>query len=277
GTLQAVGTGDDPIVFASTSGETQTEGSWNGIDIRDTTTELDSDGNWIQGSRIEHVVVSGATNGILTTDSHLTVDHSRFENNTRGVRSSGPIGNRLLYVRNSEFSANAAGVVVNQPTEVLDSVFLGNDNGIVVSTNSVTARGNLFTGNTRGVWFTEGDGGTRLIEENRLDGNTYGIQIETGNNSATIIRRNIITRSEQFWLRVPRPVFQNHDLRVEDNIAADNGLGLISEAGVGGSQRGLLSGNALIRNGSGVLFDNRGSGKTYTWTATGNLFSDTGG
>lgn len=293
GELVARGTDSAPIVFTS-SQDPPSPGDWANISFTDSSVDAtyDIDGNYVDGSVLEHCVVryggGGDIAAVTIRSAAPFVGHCSITDSAGGgvlVDGGSP------EIADSEISQNTrawgGGIDIHAGTaSILRNTIRGNSavwgGGISVGWDAVTIRGNTITDNV-----AERDGGgisaagDVAIDENAILNNSAGWNgggLHVHGNSATItgndIEGNVAGRNGGgvSAAMVPADIrgntfMNNHATLTGGGICADDGTCIIkdnyitdnsaSDGGGISAERGEIEGNHIARNsavsGGGIM------------------------
>jgi parallel beta-helix repeat protein len=275
GALVAQGTASNPITFTGRTGSTP--GSWGYIYFapESTTATYDSNGNYTDGSIIQHAVIEGGgganvpNNAMLRFDDSMPyLDHVTVQNSAKwGVWAWNlSTDNRVFAVTNSTFRKNNGGFQASGYGEATHFIITGNTfsdtnsqahlpYGLRLSgLDTLTITGNTFTNNSNGGFYIfSGCDSTVLFSNNEVTFNGGGGKILRrcyADNNVVEFTNNIISNNEDSsGAGVKLDV--NGSLTVTgntftDNTATSQGGGLDIQAG-----SGTISNNVIANNTAG--------------------------
>jgi hypothetical protein len=277
GTLRALGTATNPIVFTSNKPQPSL-GDWNTIGFVGAQNET---------MTLKNVVVEYATNGMTVQSVGITqIESSRIRNNSAsGVYV---VGRSNLSMRSSVMEHNENGVLTSGESvsgiSIIDCTVEHNNEGIhfeawathAAAISNISIVGNTVSYNGRGVYFHISAGFYDydvsriydvLISGNYVTQNDYGIYVYSGGPWFGSVYRTSILRNQVAFNRFGLYVFANlhysgslFDLLMSENVVAWN-----SDWGVyvtGGTVRPIEDGmranvtsNSVSHNSFGVIFD----------------------
>jgi hypothetical protein len=292
GTLRALGTAANPIVFTSNKAQ-PSPGDWNTIGFVAAQNETMS---------LANMVVEYAKNGITVQSVGMTqIESSRIRNNS----ASGiyVVGKSNLTMRSSVVELNANGVLTSGESvsgiSIIDCIVEHNNEGIhaeawaahAAAISNISIVGNTVSYNGRGVYFHIWAGFYDydisriydvLISGNYVTHNDYGIYVYSGGPWFGSVYRTSILRNQVSFNRFGLYVFANlhysgslFDLLMSENVVAWN-----SDWGIyvtGGTVRSIedgiranVTGNSVSHNSFGVIFD----GDTLSVAHTNDVYEN---
>jgi uncharacterized repeat protein (TIGR01451 family) len=278
GTLRAIGTAENKIVFTTTTG-THLAAS---IRFEDASIDaaFDGSGGFTSGSILQYVTVEhiGSDGAIVLNNAHPFISHATVQNNqAAGIYGFSISG--LLRIENSMISANSA------PSDL-------SKHGAGVRIASVTGadvrlRDNVIAGNTalgQGGGLYVSNGGTLLLEANVIDDNQSGGSggglFLSGPGTTTSTRNTIsnnYTGNDGGGAFIQGgPVSMTGDT-IRGNESVDRGGGIRVDGSALTLTYSLVSGNRAMGMGGGLFLENSGNTLSHCVVANNETLSHSGG
>jgi len=271
GTLIARGTSLLPIVMTA-----QTENKWSGLGFINSKTLYDAQGNYLDGTIIEHVTIEQSTTGIVLSDSSsIEIRMFEIKNCDYGISMQSAASVRMhdgslkncsygMYIRNSNNNLIENCTIANCDI----GIFFPSGN---TSRYNIIRNNNLSYNANIALFISMGNSNLQnnLIESNTVTYNNIGLHIGNGGNEDsgfTTIQSNSIRHND-----IGIKLSQNADT-IRNNTIELNGSGiLLSKAGgnlikgniiqdntdwaitlTDGSKNNVLTNNSIYNNASGI-------------------------
>lgn len=261
GTLLVTGTAERPVI-CKVKAPTGSSDKWRGIKFRDARTLIDDQGQYVAGSLLRHLHISGADDGITLSDSSVVMASDiSVEDCGIGINI---LANSKIHLSNSKIENCSYGISFRVSSNNRISgctinncgfgiMFHANNN--FISSNNIIHDNNLIN-NDVSVFLAYINVVNNIITDNRVLDNGIGLHIGNGgenDHGYNRIEGNIVANNE-FGIKLSQ-----HSDTVRFNDIRNNKVGL---------ELYLASGNNIENN---VISLNTVSGIQISEGSTGNI------
>ena len=226
GTLVARGNEESPIIF-TTAGEPNLISQWDRIYFTDYAVDanLDPNGNYINGSILEHVIVESTGLGVYAEQSAPFLNHCTIHTNGKGLRVTGENAPGLN-ITNCTMSENLNG-----------DIDIWNRNRNVIKNNSLNS-------------LSLTDSNDNLVAENVLDGYLASIKLMLSNGNT--LTKNVVTNSNPMSSAGGIDLAKSHrNVLTNNTVTNGNGI-LLNQSNYNTLTENIVNGNHKGSSGGGI-------------------------